>query len=175
MNPANKAWYWLAAGVLALGLNGYYQDGGFQALHRLAGCTSTAIAQDTSQFRQIATLAEVTLAESARCERPKPANVIVSGQMILPQAQVGIPARTQVRLAQLQGRLEALQAAPVEARMARFQQVIAQREMRRAQVELQNGRIDVLTDQGELRVAVPFPRVEVTIPQVSLTDLSEPR
>mgnify|MGYP003352389932 CR=1 FL=1 len=35
MNAANKAWYWLAAGGLALGLNGYYQDGGLQGLHRL--------------------------------------------------------------------------------------------------------------------------------------------
>ena len=26
---SNRAWYWLAAGVLALGLNGAYQDGEF--------------------------------------------------------------------------------------------------------------------------------------------------
>ena len=174
MSPANKAWYWLAAGVLALGLNGYYQDGGFQGLHRLSDSAATTIAETRSQITETATLAEVTLAEYARCERPAPSNVLISSQMILPQAGVGIPAQTQVRLARMQERLEALQAARAEARMARLQQVLAQREMRRAQVEVQNGRIDVL-DQGEVRVAVPLPRVEVNIPQETLTDLSEQR
>ena len=32
----SRAWGWLAAGVLALGLNGFYQDGGFAWAHRVA-------------------------------------------------------------------------------------------------------------------------------------------
>lgn len=31
------AWGWLAAGVLALGLNGFYQDGGLQSVHQFFG------------------------------------------------------------------------------------------------------------------------------------------
>src|SRR5258707_14387247 len=33
---SNKAWYWLTAGVLALGLNGAYQDGQLGWAHVLA-------------------------------------------------------------------------------------------------------------------------------------------
>ena len=33
----NKAAYWIALGVLALGLNSEYQHGRFVALHRVAG------------------------------------------------------------------------------------------------------------------------------------------
>ena len=32
-----QAWGWLAAGVLALGLNGFYQDGGAQWAHQIVG------------------------------------------------------------------------------------------------------------------------------------------
>ena len=37
---SEKAWYWLAAGVLALGLNGAYQDGLFGRAHFLANRAS---------------------------------------------------------------------------------------------------------------------------------------
>jgi len=168
MKAANQAWYWLAAGVLALGLNGYYQDGGFQGLHRLATGTSLAVNQARAQIGQIATLAEMTIADHAqvRCERPAPAVVAKA---------VAIPGGTQVRLAQLQERLQTMQAARVQARMARLQEVIARREMQRAQVEIQNGRIAVLSDQGQVRVTLPpLPRVQVSVPQGPVVDVSEP-
>src|ERR1700674_5537695 len=43
---ANQAWGWLAAGVLAAGLNANYYDGGFQWAHRVAdrvGHSSAAV------------------------------------------------------------------------------------------------------------------------------------
>ncbi|HLX75954.1 MAG TPA: hypothetical protein VKR26_14500 [Terriglobales bacterium] len=169
MRAANHAWYWLAAGVLALGLNGYYQDGGFQGLHRLATGTCLAVNQARAQIGQIATLAEVAMADHAqvRSDRPSPAVVAINA--------VDLPAGTQARLAQLQERLQAMQAARVQARVARLQEVMARREMQRAQVEIRNGRITVLSDQGQVRVAIPpLPRVEVSVPQAPVVEVSEP-
>src|SRR5215468_6038 len=44
---SEKAWYWLAAGVLALGLNGAYQDGQFEWVHGLVN-RSTEVVEDAS-------------------------------------------------------------------------------------------------------------------------------
>lgn len=159
MSATHKAWYWLAAGVLALGLNGYYQDGGFQGVHQLAECTSGAIAEARAQFRQVATLAEVTLAERAqsRSSQEVPAAVIVNRQ--------GLPVQAQVRLA-VQARLSDEQAARLQARMARWQRIMAKREMRQAQVEIENGRLAVLTDSARVNIAMPpLPRVEIATPE----------
>ena len=159
MKAGNKAWYWLAAGVLALGLNGYYHDGGLRPLHDLAERTTLALADARAQFRQVATLAEVALAERAqtRYERPVPAVVAVTPEVI--------PAE-----AQLQERLGAMESARVQIRMAKLQQVMVRRELHRAQVELQNGRLAVLTDQGQVRVALP--RVEIEVPQGPTIEIS---
>ena len=53
----NQAWGWLAAGVLAAGLNASYYDGGFRWAHRIADriCRNSAAALDlaseqTGQF-----------------------------------------------------------------------------------------------------------------------------
>jgi hypothetical protein len=51
----NKAAYWIALGVLVLGLNSEYRQGKFVALHRVAGRADSMICQ-------IATRAEQTLA-----------------------------------------------------------------------------------------------------------------
>ena len=162
MNAANKAWYWLAAGVLALGLNGYYQDGGLQGLHPLAESSASVMAESRAQFNQAATLAEVALAEKARCQRQAPSEVVAA-----PQARA--------RLAQLQERLGEMQAARVQAQLSRLQQVMAQRELQRAQVELQNRRISVVNDEGQIQVALPrLPRVEVDAPEGPVVDVSQP-
>ncbi len=163
MKATNNAWYWLAAGVLALGLNGYYQDGGLPALHGLTACAQAQVAQIKGQFNQVATLAEVAMADHAhlRCERPAPSAVMAVSASIPPQAQA--------RLADLQMRLA------TQARLQRMQQVMARREMRRAQVELQNGRIEVITDQGQVQVELPpLPQVKLEVPQRLWLDVADP-
>ena len=160
MSAASKAWYWLAAGVLALGLNGYYQDGGLPALHRIAERSTQVVGEARAQFGQAATLAEVSLADQAlvRCPRGGPAVVGETPLMVPPEAQA--------RLALAQEHLATLQRVRVPIQMARLQQVIAREEMRGAQVEIENGRIQVLTSQGGVRVTLPpLPRVEVNAPR----------
>ncbi len=121
------------------------------------------------QFDQMATLAEVAMADHARlpCERPAPSAVVAVSASIPPQAQA--------RLADVQMRLETVETARMQARMQRLQQVMARREMQRAQVELQNGLIDVITDQGSVQVALPpIPHVEVKVPRGPLVDVTDP-
>lgn len=169
MKATNNAWYWLAAGVLALGLNGYYQDGGLPALHGLTASAQARVAQTKGQFNQMAALAEVALDDHARlrCERPAPATVVAFGPSIPPQAQA--------RLADLQMRLATLETARTQARLQRLEQVMAGREMRRAQVQLQNGRIEVMTDQGQVQVELPpLPQVKLEVPQRLWVDVTDP-
>jgi len=165
MKAANKAWYWLAVGVLALGLNGYYQDGGLQGLHRLANCAENRLVEARMQFGQMAPLAEVAMAGPARlrCERSAPASVVA--------VSPNIPAQAQARLAHLQERLGEMQAARVQARMARLQHVIEQRELR--WVEGQDGEVSVVNDQDQVRLP-PLPRVEVNVPQGPVVEVQQP-
>lgn len=168
MKASNNAWYWLAAGVLALGLNGYYQDGGLPALHRLSTCARTRVAETRVQYSQMATLAEVAMADHARlrCDRAVPTAAVA--------VSAGIPSQAQARLAELQMRMGTLETARMQARVQRLQQVMARREMRRAQVELRHGQIRVVTDQGQVQVALPpLPHVEVVVPQGPLVDITD--
>lgn len=166
MKATNKAWYWLAAGVLALGLNGYYHDGGLQGLHRLANNATATVAETKAQFSQVAMLADVAMATHARihCPRATPNTMVAVNAAMPPQAEA--------RLADLQVRLSAVKAARVQARVARLEKVMVQREMQRAEVELQNGRLKVLTNQGQVQIA--WPRVQVNAPQAPVVDISEP-
>ena len=166
MKAANKAWYWLAVGVLALGLNGYYQDGGLQGLHRLANCAENRLVEARMQFGQMAPLAEVAMAGPARvrCERSAPASVVA--------VSPNIPAQAQARLAHSQERLGEMQAARVQARIARLQQVMARRELRRAQVEWQDGRISAVNDAGQFQLTLPG--VEVNVPRGPVVDVPQP-
>ena len=49
---SNKAAYWIAAGVLALGLNSEYRQGNFAALHRIADRAGSAICGITTRARK---------------------------------------------------------------------------------------------------------------------------
>ena len=48
----NKAAYWVALGVLALGLNSEYQHGNFVTLHRVAERTSATLCQVSTRAEQ---------------------------------------------------------------------------------------------------------------------------
>jgi len=64
-----------------------------------------------------------------------------------------------------------MQAARVQARMARLQHVIEQRELR--WVEGQDGEVSVVNDQDEVRLP-PLPRVEVNVPQGPVVEVQQP-
>jgi hypothetical protein len=169
MRAANQAWYWLAAGVLALGLNGYYQDGGLQGVHRLADSTLAKVSTTKAQFTEMAMLARVAMADHSRfrCERRAPTAVVAfdSNVALHPPSQ----------LPDFQVRLGDMQSARVQARVAGLEQVIRNRQLQRAQVALRNRGLEVLTDQGQVQVELPqVPQVQITVPQSPAVDMSEP-
>jgi hypothetical protein len=55
----NKAAYWIALGVLALGLNSEYQQGRFVALHRVAEHAGSALCRVATRAEQTLALARV--------------------------------------------------------------------------------------------------------------------
>src|SRR5947209_1245012 len=123
---SNKAVYWIAIGVLALGLNSEYQHGNFVTLHRVADRASIA-------FCQVGTRAERTLA-----------------------AVVGIPTYPTGLLDNFSARIEQAQMARAQAEMVREQaldqaamvreqvrdQIRAQRDLVRAQANMRRAEID---------------------------------
>lgn len=58
---SDKAWYWLAAGVLALGINGAYQDGEFQWAHRIADRSAVMVQQVRNEGCRLVAIAETFL------------------------------------------------------------------------------------------------------------------
>ena len=56
-----KAWYWLAAGVLALGLNGAYQDGQLGWAHVLVDRAAASVERIALRGEHFVTMAEVML------------------------------------------------------------------------------------------------------------------
>jgi hypothetical protein len=61
---SETGWYWLAAGVLALGLNGAYQDGQLGWVHCLADRAAAFVEQASERGLQAVTTAEVMLGRS---------------------------------------------------------------------------------------------------------------
>jgi hypothetical protein len=55
----NKAAYWIALGVLALGLNSEYQHGSFVALHRVAEHAGSALCRMATRAEQTVAVARV--------------------------------------------------------------------------------------------------------------------
>ena len=57
----NKAAYWIALGVLALGLNSEYQQGRFETLHRIAGQADSALWQISMRAKGTLALAKILM------------------------------------------------------------------------------------------------------------------
>jgi len=55
----NKAAYWIALGVLALGLNSEYQHGSFVALHRVAEHAGSALCRMATRAEQTVAVARI--------------------------------------------------------------------------------------------------------------------
>jgi hypothetical protein len=122
----NKAVYWIALGVLALGLNSEYQHGSFVALHRVAEHAGSALCR-------VATGAEETLAV---------ARVLTSRERFLAD---GLSAATGgAEMARAQEELLRDQAQnEVELLRDRLQdEVHAQADAIRAQAEVRRAEID---------------------------------
>jgi hypothetical protein len=64
----NKAAYWIALGVLALGLNSEYRHGSFVPLHRVAEYAGSALCRITARAEQTLAVARVPIRVPIRSE-----------------------------------------------------------------------------------------------------------
>jgi hypothetical protein len=144
-----QAWGWLAAGVVALGLNGFYQDGGAQWAHqivdRAAHDTEAVIALATGHADRL--LAQARLASVQRETQSCPWQ--------------GSMARTQARMARAQAQVDAMSARR-QAQLDRFQ---AQRD--RAEAQIARMRVPAMTFNTVDVVApnVDCPRIQIRVPR----------
>jgi hypothetical protein len=158
---ANQAWGWLAAGVLAAGLNANYYDGGFQWAHRVAeraGHSSAAVlALASGQAEQFLTEARVLAPHAATASCPLATTL----------------ARVQTTIARSYG-----QSGHFEAMSARQETQLAKLQANRARMGAQ-----IAVQAAHFRIAsaafapVAFkvlpapavcPRVRVNIPRVPM-------
>ncbi len=166
---ANQAWGWLAAGVLAAGLNANYYDGGFQWAHRIAdriGQNSTAVlALASGQVDQLLTEAPILTA------RDQPASCRVSTALARVQTRIAQTRIVQTRIARAEAGFDRF-AAMSDKQEAQLEQLEANRERMKAlimvkpfQVRLAPAAFAPLVLQSG---PVICPRVRVDIPQVPM-------
>ncbi|HWS17055.1 MAG TPA: hypothetical protein VN223_03535 [Candidatus Elarobacter sp.] len=152
-----QAWGWLAAGVLALGLNGIYQDGGAAWLHRNVDCVMARIADRSGPVVALALgradwfLATANLAvarnETASCRMSTALTRMHTG---MARAQSGF--------------------AGLEAMSAREEAAMARVEANRARIEAQTARVRFLPVAFD-GVKLVCPRIRVQVPQVSIPEI----
>ena len=152
----NKAAYWIALGVLALGLNSEYQQGHFPALHRVAGRAGSVLCR-------LSTRAEQTLAK-ARVLTIREGFQVDS---LLASADRREMARDQAELLRDQARDAAEQVRDAVREQVR-DQVRAQADVIRAQAEIRHAEIEQFRShtRSEVRFARTVSRrVMVTCPK----------
>jgi hypothetical protein len=153
-----QAWAWLAAGVLALGLNGFYQDGGAQWAHQIVD--------------RVASRSGMVLA-------------LASGRADLFLSKAGlVTALTQTsscRLAAvaagLQSRAARRQAdsARAEAMSAREEAALARSEANRARMESQLQRVRFVPAMSAMKLTVDCPRVRLNVPRIRVPRIDIPQ
>ena len=152
-----QGWYWLAAGVMALGLNGMYHDGGAEWAQQFVNRSAAVVALASGHAeRFLASAREQTVL----CR--------VATEMARFQTKM---ARSQTGFAHFDG-----MTAQQEAGLARLEANRAQFEAGRARIEAQVARLDFVSASlspefgaafGPKRIKLPVncPRLRVNIPR----------
>jgi hypothetical protein len=151
-----QGWGWLAVGVLALGLNGFYHDGGAAWAHRAVNQVLAGVKERTEGVLALATGRAdwfVAKAETAAA-RDQTASCRLATAL----------ARVQTKFARAQAGFAGFEAmsAREEAQMARF-------EAGRARMEAQVARVRFAPAAFNAGgISVICPRMRVDIPRVSI-------
>jgi hypothetical protein len=151
-----QGWAWLAAGVLALGLNGFYHDGGAVWAHRIVDRVAEASG----------TLAD--LASERVDGYMGRANLVAARNETASCRLATAIARVQTKMARTQSGM-----ARFEVMSARQEAALARVEANRARIEAQVARVR-LAPMAFNSVAVPVvacPRVRVSVPRVNVPKL----
>ncbi|MGA9542002.1 MAG: hypothetical protein WBQ85_00420 [Candidatus Sulfotelmatobacter sp.] len=149
-----QGWGWLAAGVLALGLNGFYQDGGLVQAHRIIDGTIEQVAERSGALAELA---------SSRVERlVGGANLVMARDESASCRLAAAMARFRSEVARTEGGMSRMEAMSVrqEAAMARV-------EAERARIEARVARVRMMPAFNTLEIPmVACPRVRVNVARV---------
>ena len=133
----NKAAYWIALGVLALGLNSEYQHGSFVGLHRVAEHASSTFCRMVAHAEQTLAVARVLTSRE-----PFPVDGLLAG------TGGDETARDQEELLRDQARDE---AELLRDRLR--EEVQAQADVIRAQAETRRAEIEQIRMRSQFRIA----------------------
>ena len=121
---SETGWYWLAAGVLALGLNGAYQDGQLGWVHCLADRAAAFVEQASERGLPAVTVAELMLGRTpetlGRTEATfqKLQSKMVAQRVAQAQRQIAMAqARRDIAQAQLQRKMDLVHMKMDKVRM----------------------------------------------------------
>jgi hypothetical protein len=150
-----QGWGWLAAGVLALGLNGFYQDGGLARAHQIVDAAIERVADRPGSLVELA---------SERVER-----FVQNADLVVARDETA-SCRLAAAVARFQGKIARTQSgmAQIEAMSARQEAAMARVEVERARIEARVARVrmmPVALNTLEIPV-VACPRVRVNVPRV---------
>lgn len=157
-----QGWYWLAAGVMAMGLNGVYHDGGAEWAHRIVNRSAAVVAL-----------------ASGHSERFLGSTQAFSGREQTLACRVATAvARFQTKMARTQTGFAHFDAmtAQREAQLARLEEQRARFEAGRARLEAQVARLELVSDSfgpefaevfgpEQIKIPVMCPRVRMNIPR----------
>lgn len=135
---SNRAWYWMAAGVLALGLNGAYQDGEFSWAHCLVDRSMGWFQRISNHGREFVAMAEIMLGRMPEARS---------------RAQAAVD-RSEAALDRSQAKFEAMQQKMVCERIAKLQRRMAMEQVRRALIEADVERKLAMAQAGVGHVSV---------------------
>jgi hypothetical protein len=156
-----QAWGWLAAGVLALGLNGIYQDGGAAWAHRAVNEMTARIA-DRSE-------AVLALASGRADWFTAKANLVAARNETASCRLATAVARFQSKIARTEGEM-----ARFEAMSAREEAQFARLEANRARMEAQISRVRFAPAFNMVEIPAICPRVRVRIPRAPAVRIPAP-
>jgi hypothetical protein len=121
----NKAAYWIALGVLALGINSEYRHGSFVALHRVAGRAGSVLCEISTRTEEAMALA----------------TGVTTRRGVLPEQVLAAADRVELTRAQAEMIRE---QAREQAELVREQvrdEIFAQRDVLRAQADMRRSEI----------------------------------
>jgi hypothetical protein len=131
----NKAAYWIAVGVLALGLNSEYKQGHFPALHRVADRAEVAMCHASAKAEQTIAMARLSILSKGLAPDALLASV---DRAEMDRAEM---ARDQAELIREQAREEAERIRQNVSEQV-GDEIRARAEVMRAQAEVQRARIE---------------------------------
>lgn len=152
----NRAWGWLAAGVLALGANGFYQDGGAVWAHRAVNQVIAAVSDRTEGVIALAAGRADLFLSKGKTVRTRNRVAACPFASVAPRlrAKVVRPMREVERFESMSSREEA-QLVRLETNRERI-------EARFSQLQF------VPTDFSPVKIRLVCPRLNIKVPQINI-------